>query len=452
MILVLASLLDACTHSAISPQIVAPELPGNWYAEVNKGAVESGWITQFGDDNLLSLINEAFANNYVLKQQAAELRAAQQQVIISGAPLYPALDIGLTQTRNRLVTAGSSQHASKASVELGLNWELNLWGKLSDTRRQAVLSFKARQAAFEQAELQLAADITGGWYDVLAARQLTELFEERLTNLEHNLTIIEFGYRQGITPALDVYLARNEVEQERARLAQQKQSQLELVNRLQFLLGRYPNGQLKMTDVLPVIVEPLHAGLPSDLLKNRPSIQSAWLDLLAADAQLAVAHKARFPSLRLTGNLGDNGDTINKLLDGGPLSWSLLAGLTQPVFAGGQLAAREQQAKEELVQREQQYLEKVYSALLEVENALNQQQTLNKRYHSFLKAQENAIAAQRLAFEQYQRGLIPYTSVLESQRRAFDAQSTVLDLRNQLLQNRIDLNVALGGTITSGTE
>jgi len=235
----------------------------------------------------------------------------------------------------------------------------------------------------------------------------------------------------------------------RARLQQQRQAKHEAISELQRLLGRYPSGEMVFDRKLPVITQRVPAGLPAELLKRRPSIQAAWIELLAADAALAVAHRQRFPTLRLSASVSDSDSALSQLLDEGPLGWSLLGGLTQPLFAGGQLAARERQARAELLQAEQRYLDHLFQALTEVENRLHEQYILEQRYQSFLQAEENALAAQRLAFDQYQRGLINYTSVLESQRRAFDAQSTVLQLRNQLLQNRIALQLALGGRALS---
>ena len=420
-------------------------MPAQWQAVEKAEPVVPGWVENEGDQRLLQFTQQALLNNFSLARQAAELEAARQQVIIAGAPLYPAINLGLDGSRQRTVLEDTRSHSTSVGINLDFNWELDLWGKLSAAKRNALLSFKAQQMAYEQARQQLAADVSRAWYDVLESRQLVMLFEERLANLGSNLEIIEFGYRQGITQALDVYLARNEVEQESAKLEQQRQQSREAVNRLQFLLGEYPSGVLQVESELPVFEQSVAPGVPSALLKRRPGIQSAWYELMAADAQLAVAHKARFPSLLISGSLGDRGDALNRLLDGGPLAWSLLGGLTQPLFAGGRLAAREKQAQAELQQREKQYLDQLFGAFVEVENSLGQQQALNQRYQHFLKAQENALAAQNLAFDQYQRGLISYTSVLESQRRAFDAQTTVLQLRNQMLQNRIALHLALGG-------
>ena len=87
----------------------------------------------------------------------------------------------------------------------------------------------------------------------------------------------------------------------------------------------------------------------------------------------------------------------------------------------------------------------MFRALAEVENALSREQALNARYEAFVRAEQNAGSALELAFDQYQRGLAPYTTVLESQRRAFDAQTTLIQLQNQQLKNRVNLLLALGG-------
>ena len=99
---------------------------------------------------------------------------------------------------------------------------------------------------------------------------------------------------------------------------------------------------------------------------------------------------------------------------------------------------------------EKQYLEQVFRAFADVENAISRSLSLQQRYDAFLDAERNSSAALDLALEQYQRGLVTYTTVLESQRQAFDAEATVVELRNQLLQNRINLYLALGGELPGG--
>ena len=182
---------------------------------------------------------------------------------------------------------------------------------------------------------------------------------------------------------------------------------------------------------------------------RRSDLQEAWLNLLAADATLAAAHKDRFPSLSLVGSYGATTIAISDLLDGDGTVWSLGAGLAQPLFNAGRLEAVEEQALARVQIAEQQYLELVYSAFASVENAISRSVSLNQRYESFLEAEKNSSAALNLALQQYQRGLISYTTVLESQRQAFDAEATVVELKNQLLQNRIGLYQALGGEFST---
>ena len=125
------------------------------------------------------------------------------------------------------------------------------------------------------------------------------------------------------------------------------------------------------------------------------------------------------------------------------------AAAAQPVFQGGRLKAQELAAAEQVRIAEQQYLQQVFRAFADVENAISRDVSLNERYQSFLDAEANSSAALTLALEQYQKGLVSYTTVLESQRQAFDAEATVVQLRNQLLQNRINLHLALGGEFTN---
>ena len=109
----------------------------------------------------------------------------------------------------------------------------------------------------------------------------------------------------------------------------------------------------------------------------------------------------------------------------------------------------EEQALARVQIAEQQYLDLVFRAFADVENAISRSASLKERYESFLEAERNSAAALALALEQYQRGLISYTTVLESQRQAFDAESQVVQLRNQRLQNRIALFLSLGGEFSA---
>ena len=397
-----------------------------------------------------ALVEEAVASNYLLAQERARLYQAEQTVIITRANRFPTLDVSLDASRRGFDdSTGATVIAENFSAAVDARWEVDLWGRLSREQQAAQLAMEAQRARLQSVERNLAAATAGAFFDVMEAKQLLEVAQRRLDNTIQSHDIVASGYRQGINDALDLYLARNQVERQRANFAQQEQVLVQTISDLQLSLARYPDGNMKIAQTLPIIKDPIPVGLPSELLMRRADVQEAWLNLLAADASLAASHKARFPSLSLVGSGGVTSIEFGELLDGSSAVWSIAGGLTQPLFNAGRLEALEEQAAARVHQAEQQYLDLVFRAFADVENTISRTASLQERYDSFIDAEMNSSAALNLALEQYQRGLITYTTVLESQRQAFDAEATVVQLKNQLLQNRIDLYLALGGEFST---
>ena len=150
-----------------------------------------------------------------------------------------------------------------------------------------------------------------------------------------------------------------------------------------------------------------------EVIVRKPALLASWYELLASDASLAYAHKQRFPSLNLTASLSDSTDRVSDLFSPSSLAWSLLGSISAPIFEGGRLQANEEIARLNTQKQEQQYLQTLYDAFADVENAISQQQSLKAQYTSTLEAQKNALAAEQLSFEQYQSGLVTYTTVLD---------------------------------------
>ncbi len=435
--------LTACAQQR-APMLQAPDLPETWQANNTAEPVLSHWLDSLRAPYLHDLVELALNNNYQLAQQALQVNIAQRRVGVVRADRLPTLNVSLSGQRFRPL-GDFNAISEQVEVSANIGFELDLWGKLSDAQRGAELDLAAEKMRYLSAERRLVAQTISSAFNVVSARQLQDVFNQRLDNLAQGLDVIEKGYRSGLNEALDVYLAQNTVEQERANVANQRQVSFEATTNLELLLAHYPSAQYTVAEPLPVLRPLPQIGIPSDLLKRRPDIQSAWLDLLATDAALAVAHKNRFPSLDLSGSARDAASAISRLVNGGDLAFSAAASLFQPLFQGGRLSALEAQARLRVAQSEQRYLEVVFAAFAEVENELSRAMSLQDRYNAFLKAETNAESALTLAFAQYQRGLVNFTTVLESQRRAFDAQTTVVQLRNQLLQSRVALLLALGG-------
>jgi NodT family efflux transporter outer membrane factor (OMF) lipoprotein len=441
-----AGVSGGCTQSAITPEATELGMPADWVRGGDRGTVDLNWLKSFDDPQLTNLVSEAVTNNYLLEQERARLYQAEQTVVIVRANRFPDLDVSIDGSR-RGFTDASDQRATTESFAASVDarWEVDLWGRLNKQQQAAQLALGAQEARYESVQRNLAAATTGAYFGVMEAKQLLEVARRRLDNAILSHDIVASGYRQGLNDALDLYLARNQVERQQANYAQQEQTLTETIADLQLSLARYPDGRMEMPGALPVLTDPIPSGLPSELLTRRPDVQEAWLNLLAADADLAAAHKARFPSLSLVGSAGVASVEFADLLDTDLSVWSIAGGVTQPLFNAGRLEAFEQQAVAQVRQAEQQYLDLVFRAFADVENSISRSVSLIERYESFLDAETNSAAALELALEQYQRGLVPYTTVLESQRQAFDAEATVVELKNLLLQNRISLYLALGG-------
>ncbi len=402
------------------------------------------WLTRFNDPQLPKLVGLAIDQNFNLQQAADRVSAAQQQAIISGAPQLPEIGIYNSNQRQKI---SNSNYSNNYQAGVELSWEIDLWGKLRDNAKAGNYLYAAEQVDYEAARLSLAGMVTKSWFDVLTQQALAQLLEQRVNNIQANTLIIESGYRQGINSALDLYLARADLAAEKSQRDNQVNVFVQAIRNLEILLGEYPDGKLDaLTQELKLIeaFEPIPANIPAKIVYQRNDIRAAFLQLQAADYDVAAAHKSRYPSLRITGGAGDSSDEFKDLFDQSSLAWNIVGGLTQPLYAGGKLKAQEQKKLFELRQKEKQYMESLYTAYNELFTSLDNEKTLQQQLLNLIEAKENSEAAYKLAFERYQNGLQEYTAVLEAQRRAFATQNAVILIKRNLLQNRVNFYLATG--------
>jgi NodT family efflux transporter outer membrane factor (OMF) lipoprotein len=392
-------------------------------------------------------VSKALANNHQFAIQAYALEIAEQQMIISGSQLWPELDFSFRSGRNK--DNQTDSYANNNSVNLNLSYEVDIWGKLSDADRMTNYTYLAQKATFEQYKQQLVVNVVTTWFRVIEADKLLMLYRNRVKNSQQNLDIIEAGYNSGLTPALDVYLTRNDLNNELTRVSEQSTEKTRLIRQLERLIGEYPKGELFVDANLPLLTNDIPLGLPSELISRKPELKASWYQLLSQDAGLAYAHKQRFPSIVLSGSIGDSATDVSDLLSGSSLAWSLLGSVSAPIFNAGRLQANEEKVRIELKQGEQLYLDTLYEAFSDVENAITTENNLKHSYYTMLAAQENAQIASTLSFEQYQSGLVSYTTVLDAQNRSFEAQTTLIKIKNQLIANRINLHLSLGGDFST---
>ena len=440
-------LLACSSTSEIDEKLTDLPLPQNWQDSKQSLAVEHNWLSELDNLQVHQLVKKALASNHQFAMQAYSLEIAEQQLIVSGSQLWPELDLAFRSGRNK--DNQTDSFANSNSVNLNLSYEVDIWGKLSDADRMTNFNYLAQKATFEQYKQQLVVNVLTTWFRVIEAEKLLTLYRSRVVNSQQNLAIIEAGYNSGLTAALDVYLTRNDLNNELTRVSEQETEKTKLIRQLERLIGEYPQGELLVNANLPLLTTEIPVGLPSELISRKPELKASWYQLLSQDAGLAYAHKQRFPSIVLSGSVGDSNADIGDLLSGSSLAWSLLGSVSAPIFNAGRLKANEEKARIELKQGEQLYLDTLYNAFSDVENAITTEKNLKNSYYTMLAAQENAKIASTLSFEQYQSGLVSYTTVLDAQNRSFEAQSTLIKIKNQLIANRINLHLSLGGDFTT---
>ncbi len=404
------------------------------------------WLLQFNDERLNEFVATAISNNPDLRTSAANLAASIESAKATGAPLWPQFDARLarTRTQSEILTSGQTAYNSVYNASININWELDIWGKLSAQKKAAVLDAESQQANYTAARLALAANIARAWYGINTLQLRLELAEKRLQSQTDTLEVIEEKYKSGTRTALEVYLNRTDLASQKASIIDLRDQLQQSIRNFKQLLGKYPDQQLAFEAQLPELNTPVPAGLPSELLTRRPDVLASMKQWQSSKLSAKAADRARFPSFSLTASYGASSEKL-RLLDQETLLWNLVNNLTLPLFRGGQLKAQARQAEFLSDASFNQYLSTLLTSFNEVETALSSENYLSKQTQAIEEAAYYSESGYQLAFEQYQSGLIEYTTLLESQRRWFDAQSNLINLKNTLLQNRIALYLALGG-------
>ncbi|MBR9728817.1 TolC family protein [Shewanella intestini] len=447
LIAISLGILAGCSSKTyIDDKQVNPELPQTWHTSAQSLQQNQPWVDAIATQQLLELASIALNRNQDLIQLALDVEVNKQQLVVSDANFWPELTGALNTGRN----GNNDTQTNTNSLSLDVNYEIDIWGKLSDNARVTKLNLLTAEANYQQARDNLVAEVVSAYYQVVTSQQLVKLYKRRTDNAKVSFEIIESGYVQGLNTALDVYLTQNEFYNEQSNLYGQRTQLNSDIRQLERLLGGYPAAKLMVNAKLPLLPKGIEVGVPSELVKRKPALQSAWYQLLAQDASVAYTQKQRYPSLKLGGSVGTNSSEFGNLFDGDFSSWSVFAGLTSPIFNAGRLKAQTEQQKLQLKQQEQQYLSTLFTAFEQVENALDLDASLQLQYQATLKSQANALQAETLSFEQYQLGLQSYTTVLDAQTRSFVAQTSVINLKNQIIANRIQLHLALGGDLDAG--
>ncbi len=414
-------------------------------------AASVAWEDFFSDARLKRLIGLALANNRDLRVAVLNIEQARAQYQIRRADQLPAVNGVLSGSRTPGANGGT---VSLYTVGLAVTaYELDFFGRVGSLKEAALAQYLATEEGRRTAQISLIAGVATTYLGILADDELIDITRQTLATRQESVKLSKLRFDNGVVSELDYQQALSLLEAARVVYSQQQRQRALDQNALTLLVGQpLAAGDMPATPAQrPASLEqleplaPVPAGLPSDLLENRPDIRQAEQLLLAANANIGAARAAFFPRISLTVGAGSASGHLSGLLQNGSWGWTVAPQLLLPIFDYGRNSAGLDIAAAGRDIAIAQYEKSIQTAFREVADALATRTTLADQLQS-QQAQANAEAVRfRLSDLRYQNGISSYLDLLDAQRSLFAAQQAVVQTRLAQLQSQVALYRALGG-------
>ncbi len=414
-------------------------------------ALEVKWREYYTDGKLQSVIEMALANNRDLRIAALNIERAQALYRIQRGNLYPNAGVMFSgqayRQPEKFSDKGTPTIVEQYSVNLGtLSWELDLFGRLRSLKSQALEQYMASEQARSAAQISLVAAVTNSYLALAADHDNLRLARATLDAQQVTYDLILHVRDSGMASDLDLRQAESQVEAARVDIARYSGLVALDENALTLLVGSPVPAQLLPSELGPDhMLKDISAGLPSEVLLNRPDILMSEHQLKAAYANIGVARASFFPRVTLTAGGGTMSPELSSLFGAGTGTWSFAPQIIAPLFTGGSLKANYKAAEVDRDIAVADYERSIQSAFREVSDALSLRTRLMEQQQS-QQALVNALdEAYRLSEARYRAGIDSYLSVLVSQRALYVTQQGLVSLRFARLSNLVGLYKALGG-------
>lgn len=434
----------------------AVQAPATWQSPLPHQGQRSDlarWWAQF-DDPLLSQLIEA------AQDASASVASAQSRIVQArSARTVAQAALGPSATATGSASRGqpdvSALVGTSLSAGLQAQWELDLFGGLGAARDAADARLRGAAASWHDARVSVAAEVATQYLALRACE--AQVVQSRLDAQSRNETarLTDLSARAGFQAPASAALARASAAQANALLTQQ-QAQCDLaIKALVALSGldepalrqRLAAGAARLPQPAAIAVDTV----PAQVLAQRPDVEAAARDVLAAGADIAQTRTQRLPRITLAGSIGAqhfNGVGVN--LDGA--TWNLgPVAVTLPLFDGGAVDARVQSAQARLAEARAAYAARLRLAVREVEDALVQLQSTSARSLDARTAADGFAASFTATEARYRGGLASLFELEDARRSAVQAQSTLIELQRERVAAWIALYRALGGGWTADT-
>lgn len=449
VIVVLAAMLGGCIPNADVPN-PALDVPASYRAG---GATheaplpKADWWTGFRSVELDRLMLATATSNFDIAVAVARIVQADAAARVVGATLLPSLAANDTVTKSLspAINFGAGTRTLYASL-FNASYVVDFWGKNRAAYEAAIATSNSRRYDRDTVALTALSSAAVTYFAVLGARERINNAREDLKAATHILKLIQDRAKFGTATALNVAQQEALVDNVRASIPPLQQIADQNIAALALLLGEPPQRlRIAATSLAHLRVPRIAPGLPSQILLQRPDVQSAEAQLSSAHANLVSARAAFFPQIQLTGTGGFESLALKSLFAPQSGLYSVAAGLTQPIFDNGALLGTfdaQKAAQDALLAG---YRKAVTSAFSDVEKALIALRDTGRQAALLQKSLVASRKAYDLAEEQLRAGTIDYVTLLQTQQTLFTTLDSLSQARLAHFQAAVTLYQALGG-------
>lgn len=415
------------------------------------------WSEFFGSPALRTLIELALQQNQELSIQTQELIVARSEVSARQGEFLPRLRAGAglgAEKVGRYTSQGANDEALDLPAILGDfrfgltgSWEVDIWRRLRSAADAADRRYQASVEARHFFVTQLVAEISRSYYELLAIDNRLEVLTRNIAIQTDALAVVKVQKQAARVSELAVQRFEAEVLKNRSRLYRLEQERVQVENRINLLVGRYPQpvhpDAQEFQQPLPTVP---HAGLPSQLLDHRPDVRQASLELKAAQLDVESARAAFLPALTIDAGLGYRSFNPGHLVDTpDSLTFGIGGSLSVPLLNRQGIEAQYRSADARQVQAVVGYEKTLLQAFTDVATQLARLQNLQKSYELQSRQVEALVRSVDASLALFQSARADYMEVLLMRRDSLDAQLELIETRQRQLLATVSLYQALGG-------
>lgn len=421
----------------------------------SQSMVANNWWTLYQDPVLTGLIESALENNKDIKLAVARIEEADAVMQEVGAFLLPQINLEGDARKTRVTEAGAfpvfaANPRDNFNFAFGTNFELDFWGKLRRSKESAKAQAMSTRYAKDTVALSLTGLVASNYLTLRSLESQITLAEDNLKSRNDSLALTKRRLEGGVASALDVHQAQVASSNLSAQIADLNRLRSLSLHQLALLTGdlNLAVTGLKASEAninaLPIPPVP-PTGLPSALLESRPDVRQAEEQMVAANANIAVAKAALYPSISLTASLGGESLALGDVLKSAARIWTGGVALNLPIFDAGRLDAKVDQASAKQKQALANYEGAIQTAFREVNDALVNLRQYTEREQALFVSQNEAKKALTISENRYQSGYSSYIEVLDAQRAYNESGLAFVQSRQARLTASVDLFKALGG-------